>query len=84
MVIKSTALRHSQRVTEGCTIRDLELCLGEDHHRIQNWIASCWLRDSSQGTRRNNGKGHDRHRFQEKEIPDFINRRTLLSPGFAP
>ena len=53
-------------------MRDLEECLGEDHHKIQKWISSGWLRDRLQGTRRHDGNGHDIHRFREKEILAFI------------
>ena len=38
VVMKIRSLGHSRRVGEGYTIRDLELCLGEDHHKIQKWI----------------------------------------------
>ncbi len=72
VVMKIKALGHSRRVTEGYTIRDLELCLGEDHHKIKKWIAKRWLRDSVQATRRHNGNGHDIHRFHEKDILNFI------------
>lgn len=72
VVMKIKALGHSRRVTEGYTIRDLELCLGEDHHKIEKWIACGWLRDGDQGTGRANGNGHDTHRFSEKEVLSFI------------
>lgn len=77
VVMKIKALGHSRRQTEGYTIRDLELCLGEDHHKIEKWIANNWLRDGFQGTRRHNGNGHDNHRFSEKEILNFIKARPL-------
>jgi hypothetical protein len=32
VVMKIKALGHSRRVSEGYTVRDLEECLGEDHH----------------------------------------------------
>jgi hypothetical protein len=74
VVMKIKALGHSRRVSEGCTMRDLEKCLGEDHHKIQRWIASGWLRGRLQGTRRHDGNGHDIHRFSEKDILAFVKR----------
>jgi hypothetical protein len=65
--MKIKALGHSRRVTEGYSIRDIELCLGEDHRKIQKWISNGWLRDGLQGARRRNGNGHGIHHFQEKE-----------------
>jgi hypothetical protein len=53
-------------------MRDLELCLGEDHHKIGQWIASGWLHDHLQGTRRHDGNGKDIHRILDKDILDFI------------
>ncbi len=72
VVMKVKALGRSRRVTERYTIRDLELCLGEDHHKIQKWIANGWLRDGFQGTQRHDGNGHDIHRFREKDLLNFI------------
>jgi hypothetical protein len=72
VVMKIKALGHSRRVSEGYTMRDLEECLGEDHHKIQKWIANRWLPDRLQGTRRHDGNGHDIHRFREKDILAFI------------
>jgi len=72
VVMKIKALGHSRRVSEGYTMHDLEECLGEDHHKIQKWIASGWLRDRLQGTRRHDGNGNDIHRFREKDILAFI------------
>ena len=74
VVMKIKAIGHSRRVSEGCTMRDLEECLGEDHHKIQKWIANGCLRDRLQGTRRHNGNGHDIHRFSEKDLLAFIRR----------
>jgi len=65
VVMKIKALGHSRRVNEGYTIHDLEICLGEDHRKIQKWIADDWLRDGFQGTRQHNGNGHDIHRIDE-------------------
>jgi hypothetical protein len=62
----------SRRVREGYTMRDLEMCLGEDHHKIQRWIASGWLRDRLQGTRRHDGNGNDIHRIREKDVLNFL------------
>ena len=72
VVMKIKALGHSRRVCEGYTMRDLEKRLGEDHHKIQKWIANGWLRDRLQGTRRHDGNGHDIDRFSEKDILAFI------------
>jgi hypothetical protein len=72
VVMKIKALGHSRRVGEGYTIRDLEECLGEDHHKIQKWIANGWLLERLQGTRRHDGNSRDIHRFFEKDILNFI------------
>ena len=72
VVMKIKALGHSRRVSEGYTMHDLGECLGEDHHKIQKWIANGWLRDRLQGTRRHDGNGNDIHRFREKDILAFI------------
>jgi hypothetical protein len=72
VVMKIKSLGHSRRVGEGYTIRDLQDCLGDDHHKIQKWIVNGWLRDWTQGTHRHDGNGHDIHRFREKDILDFI------------
>jgi hypothetical protein len=53
-------------------MRDLELCLGEDHHKISSWIANGWLQDRLQGTRRHGGNGNDIHRIREQDILTFI------------
>jgi hypothetical protein len=44
----------------------------QDHHKIQKWISSGWLRNGFQGTNRHGGNDHDIHRFQEKDILGFI------------
>ncbi len=62
----------SRRVRDGYTIRDLGLCLGEDHHKIEGWIKHGWLRDGLQGTRRHDGNGSDVHRIREKDVLSFI------------
>ena len=72
VVMKVKALGHSRRITEGYAIRDLELCLGEDHRKIQKWVENGLLRDGFQGRRQHNGNGHDIHRFLEKDILNFI------------
>ena len=72
VVMKIKALGHSRRVSEGYTMRDLEECLGEDHHKIKKWISNGWLRDRLQGTRRHDGNGHDVHRVREKDILAFV------------
>ena len=62
----------SRRVRNGYTMRELELCLGEDHHKITEWIKNGWLQDRLQGTRRHDGNGNDIHRIREKDILTFI------------
>ena len=74
VVMKIKPMRLSRRVRNGYTMRDLELCLGEDHHKIRRWIEKGWLRDHRQGTRRHAGNGRDIHRFREKEILEFLRR----------
>jgi len=74
IVMKIKALGHSRRITEGYTMRDLEACLGEDHHKIKRWIGSGWLRDHLQGTKRVNGIGRDINRFREDDLLDFLKR----------
>jgi len=76
VVMKIKALRHSRRVSEGYTMRDLENCLGEDHHKIQKWVPNGWL-DRLQGTNRHNGNGHDIHRFRETDILDFVKKHPM-------
>ena len=90
VVMKIKALGNSRRVCEGYTMRDLEACLGEDHHKIQRWIANGWLRDRLQGTNRHNGNGHDIHRFHEKDMLHFMKTHSresiwarLSLPGFG-
>jgi hypothetical protein len=53
-------------------MRELELCLGEDHHKIAGWITNGWLQDRLQGTHRHNGNGNDIHGIREQDILDFI------------
>ena len=72
VVNKLKRLGNSRRVREGYTMRDLEQCLGEDHHKISAWIASGWLRNRLQGTRRHGGSGNDIHRIREKDILEFL------------
>ncbi len=72
VVNKCKHMRISRRVRDGYTMRDLELCLGEDHHKISAWIKNGWLPDHLQGTRRHDGNGRDIHRFREKDILDFL------------
>jgi len=72
VVNKLKRLGSSRRVREGYTMRDLEQCLGEDHHKISVWIANGWLRDRHQGTHRHGGNGNDIHRIREKDILRFI------------
>lgn len=72
VVNKLNRLGASRRVREGYTMRDLEQCLGEDHHKISAWIANGWLQDRLQGTQRHGGNGNDIHRIQERDILRFI------------
>ena len=72
IVNKLKRMGTSRRVRDGYTMRELELCLGEDHHKIATWIKNGWLQDRLQGTRRHNGNGEDIHRIQEDDIVDFI------------
>jgi hypothetical protein len=72
IVNKLKRLGTSRRVRDGYTMRDLELCLGEDHHKIAGWITNGWLQDRLQGTHRHNGNGNDIHRIREHDILDFI------------
>lgn len=72
VVNKLKRMGTSRRVRDGYTMRELELCLGEDHHKIAGWIKIGWLQDRLQGTRRHDGNGNDIHRIREKEILNFI------------
>jgi hypothetical protein len=74
VVLKIKRMGVSRRVRNGYTMRDLEECLGEDHHKIQRWIEKGWLRDRMQGTRRHDGNGRDIHRFRETDILEFLRR----------
>jgi hypothetical protein len=72
VVTKLKRMSTSRRVRSGYTMRELEICLGEDHHKIQRWIAAGWLRDNLQGTHRHDGNGKDIHRIREKDILNFV------------
>jgi hypothetical protein len=72
VVNKLKRIGTSRRVRNGYTMRDLELCFGEDHHKISQWIKNGWLHDHLQGTRRHDGNGNDIHRIREKDILTFI------------
>jgi hypothetical protein len=72
VVNKLKRLGTSRRVRDGYTMRELELCLGEDHHKIAGWIKNGWLQDRLQGTHRHNGNGNDIHRIREQDVLDFI------------
>jgi hypothetical protein len=74
VVLKIKRMGLSRRVRNGYTMRDLELCFGEDHHKIQRWIENGWLTDRLQETHRHDGNGRDIHRFQEKNILEFLRR----------
>lgn len=72
IVNKLKRIGTSRRVRDGYTMREPELCLGEDHHKIAGWIKNGWLEDRLQGTRRHNGNGNDIHRIREKKLLNFI------------
>ena len=72
VVNKLKRLGTSRRVRDGYTMRDLELCLGEDHHKIARWIKNGWLQDRLQGTRGHNGNGNDVHCIREGDVLEFI------------
>lgn len=72
VVNKLKRLGNSRRVREGYTMRDVEQCLGEDHHKISQWIANGCLRDRLERTRRHDGNGRDIHRIREKDILHFL------------
>ncbi len=72
IVNKLKRMGTSRRVRDGYTMRDLELCLGEDHHKIACWIQNGWLEERLQRRRRHNGNGSDIHRIREKDIFNFI------------
>ncbi len=72
VVNKLKRMGTSRRVRNGYTMRELELCLGEDHNKINQWIKNGWLQDRLQGTRRHDGNGNDIHRIREKDILTFI------------
>lgn len=72
VVNKLKRMKTSRRVRDGYTMRELELCLGEDHHKISRWIVNGWLQDRLQGTRRRGGNGNDIHRIREQDILNFI------------
>ena len=72
VVTKLKRMGTSRRVRNGYTMRELELCLGEDHHKIERWIAAGWLPDNLQGTRRHDGNGKDIHRIREEDILNFV------------
>jgi hypothetical protein len=65
VVNKLRRIGTSRRVRNGYSMYDLELCFGEDHHKIARWIQNGWLRDRLQGTRRHDGNGNDIHRIRE-------------------
>lgn len=74
VVNKLKRIGTSRRVRDGYTMRDLEMCLGEDHRKIATWIANGWLQDRLQGTGRHDGNGNDIHRIREQDILNFIKR----------
>lgn len=74
VVMEIKALGRSRRVRKGYTMRDLEECLGEDHHKIQKWIAKGWLRAQSLRKHRHDANRRSIYHFREKEILAFIKR----------
>jgi hypothetical protein len=49
IVNKLKRLGTSRRVRDGYTMRELELCLGEDPQKIARWIKNGWLQDQAVG-----------------------------------
>lgn len=74
VILKITALGYSRRLSEGYTTRDLEKCLGEDHRKIQKWIAKGWLRARSIPKHRYDANHRSIYHFREKDILAFIKR----------
>jgi DNA-binding CsgD family transcriptional regulator len=72
VVNKLKRMQTSRRLRNGYTMRDLEMCLGEDHHKIAGWIKNGWLQDHLQGTLRHDGNGNDIHRIREEDILNFV------------
>jgi IS30 family transposase len=72
VVNKLKRMQTSRRMRNGYTMRDVEMCLGEDHHKIAGWIKNGWLQDHLQGTRRHDGNGNDIHRICEEDILNFV------------
>jgi hypothetical protein len=72
VALKFKRMKISRRVRNGYTMRDLEACLGEDHHKVERWVAQGWLVDHRQGTVRHNGNGNDIHRFRERDLLNFL------------
>ena len=48
--------------------------MGEDHHKIQKWIAKGWLRARSLRKHRDDANSRSIYRFRERDILDFIKR----------
>ena len=74
VVNKLKRMGTSRRVRSGYTMRELELCFGEGHRKIEGWIKNGWLRDRLQGTARHDGNGRDIHRIRENDVLNFIKR----------
>jgi hypothetical protein len=64
VVNKLKRMGTSRRVRNGYTMRELELCLGEDHHKIAGWMKNGWLQDRLHG--------NDIHRIRERDLLEFI------------
>jgi hypothetical protein len=45
VAVKLKKMGISSAISNGYTIRGLEMCFGEDHHKIERWIANGWLED---------------------------------------
>ncbi|MGH7744929.1 MAG: hypothetical protein ACREQ5_09015 [Candidatus Dormibacteria bacterium] len=73
VVNKLRRLGTSRRVRDGYTIRDLELCFGENHQKIARWISNGWLPDRIRATEKQD-HGKNTHRIYEKDILTFIRR----------
>lgn len=72
VVNKLRRLGTPRRVRDGYTMRELELYLGEDHHKITKWIQGGWLQDRLRGTRPRGRRGNDIHRIREEDVVEFI------------
>lgn len=68
VALKIKRLKLRRAFTEGYTLRELELCFGVDHRRIERWIAAGQL----QGERRGNGHARDGWAFTDADLWRFM------------